>query len=346
MSMNNYLTLDKNRVRLYNYLLSSTHENISKYNKLLKDIQHRYSSISNLKKNFKETYLKFKSIVGCNNNSRLCKNIKNRISNKLSNSNIKDKLFNYNTNNTSGGNFGTNLEPVINDKSIDDLINDSKTKIENIISTYETELKNGNPELRKAKENITFNGAKGGGQKEKFKNGNLDDLIDYKYKLKYNEYFYNSEVNTQDVAIFAFLIFIIRTIILVILKLGIDVNMIQTFEDGMFYYVGLYILFIGIIFALVNMDHSLETNILNIDLTLLKKYLYYFYIDVNGISRIIINITILFIILLIPFIIKSNKNEDIYEENDLKKKRELYKQLGTFSIILWVFQTIIALIIK
>lgn len=320
MNINNYLLLENDRVKLYKYLLSSTPENISRYNNLLKDIKHRYSAVLNLKNKFKEDFYKLESLY----TGKLQNDMKQKITKDMDESKLKP-LFN-----ATGGAHLLNKTHYEDDN---EKYEEAKRIMNNTIDYYKTELKKDNEKLKEIVNDIKLD------KKDK----TIEDLEKHKYKLKYNKDFYNSEIETQDVIIFVFVIFIIRTITLILLRLAIDVNMLQTFEHGLLFYIGLYIVFIGILFSLVNMNHDFNSNF-----TLLKEYLYYLYADINGIYRIIIHISILFIILLIPVIIKAeqDKAEDKYEENDLKRKREIYKELSSFSLILWVFQAIIALIIK
>jgi hypothetical protein len=319
MNINNYLLLENDRLTLYKYLLSSTPENISRYNNLLKDIKHRYSAVLNLKNKFKENFYKLQTLYS----KKLLSDMKQKINDNIDTNSKLKNLF-------SGG------APLL-DEEYDDKkkYEHAKNIMDKTIENYNEEIFEDNKKLKEIVDKLKLDGNK--------EDKTIKELEEHKYKLKYNEDFYNSEITTQDVIIFVFVIFIIRTITLILLRLAIDVNMLQTFEHGLLFYIGLYILFIGILFSLVNMKHDLNNNF-----TLLKEYLYYLYSDINGIYRIIIHISILFIILLIPVIIKAeeDKAEDKYEENDLKRKREIYKELSSFSLILWVFQAIIALIIK
>jgi hypothetical protein len=176
---------------------------------------------------------------------------------------------------------------------------------------------------------------------EEYKNKKVEDLKEYKYNLKYNPYFYDSELKAQDIVFFIVIIFFIRIISLILLRILIDIEFIKTFEESLFFYTFLYILFFGIIYLLVNMTHDINSF-----LKFLPHYMYYFYSTTNGYYRLIFHISILLIILIIPLLIKSEQNDDIYNENNLKYKKNLYKEISTFSLILWIFLTILALIIK
>lgn len=179
------------------------------------------------------------------------------------------------------------------------------------------------------------------GQGEAEPGKNINDLRNYYDQLKNSKYLKEIEIENQDIALFVVSIFVIRIISLILLRLVIDIEFIQTFEHSLIFFVGIYIILFGILYFLVNIEYN-NKNIL-------PNYLYYYYSKTNGYYRIIIHIILLLVILIIPLIIKAEQDDvkDQYvENNDLSNKRRLYNDISNFSLILWVFSTIIALIIK
>jgi hypothetical protein len=344
--LDNYIVLDPDRVRLYRILLSSTPYSIKNFNNLLESVRNNLYGILNAKNEYKELSQKIRALGACSNDDKiLCKSLKKVIENK-----IKERL-NLNKNTKKFEDFNSYYKGIFQGGSKIDNKFTLNPKILNIIDKYigdiqidiNTLIKKYDYNIEEIRNTITM---KGGGinlpQKE-YIGKDIKDLEDFKYQLKYNEFFGDSELKTQDVIMFSVVIFFIRIISLMIVRLAIDINMLHTFEHILIFYIALYIIFLGIIYALVNIEYDIGNSF-----SLLKQYLYYFYFEINGYYRFILHLSILFIILLIPFIIKieEDKAEDSYIENDLRTKRNIYKEISNFSLILWVFLTIIALIIK
>lgn len=344
-NLDNYIFLDPDRVKLYRILLSSTPYSIKNFNNLLESVRNNLYGILNAKNEYKELSQKIRALGACSNDDKiLCKSLKKVLENK-----IKERLnLDKNKNLTDFNNYykgifqgGSKIDNnfILNPKILDS-IDKYIRAIQIDINTLIQESDNYTEEIRNSYI------SKGGGlnlpQKE-YIGKDIKDLEDFKYQLKYNEFFGDSELKTQDVIMFSVVIFFIRIISLMIVRLAIDINMLHTFEHILIFYIALYIIFLGIIYALVNIEYDIGNSF-----SLLKQYLYYFYFEINGYYRFILHLSILFIILLIPFIIKieEDKAEDSYTENDLRTKRNIYKEISNFSLILWVFLTIIALIIK
>ena len=352
--------LPPERIRISEYLASSSPEKIDAFYELLKNARSNVSTIISTKNRFKELTQQLKALGACHKgDTKLCNSIIEKLEEEINKTPNKNDYFPYYSTLIQGGegiadslitkkselssddtglNFTNITGKEINDNLLKpleetiDLLEDNKRENDTLSKVFNSIHNIKQEEKRGGKYNIP---------KKKYENNTLKDLEDYKYRLKYNEFFYDGDIKTQDIILFVITIFVIRTITLMIIRLMIDINMIKSFEEGLVYYISIYILLLGIIFSLVNIEYKQNDSFVFI-----KEYLYYLYYSTNGTYRIILHCSILLLILLIPLIIKAEQNEENREDNDLKSKRNIYKELSSFSLILWIFLTIISLIIK
>jgi len=171
-------------------------------------------------------------------------------------------------------------------------------------------------------------------------------------KAIYNKF--NETVNPNlmkikliDRGIFIITTFLIRYISLLFINWGLSSNLINTFHNAFLYYCVMYIIlfifitmFVNVIIAYPIMELFTNNSIANI-----PNLFYYFYIYANGYIRLIVHILFIAILLFIPYIINidklSEKKSNISFNEDKKKK--LYDAISTFSLIIWILTSIIAL---
>lgn len=157
------------------------------------------------------------------------------------------------------------------------------------------------------------------------------------------------EIKMMDRVVFIITTFIIRYISLLFIDWGLTTNLINSFNYAFFYYCLMYLIlfifitmFINVIIAYPIMELFTNSGIANI-----PNLFYYFYIYTNGYLRLIIHISLIIILLFIPYIInidKDNKNE--IQKNisfNYDKKKKVYDAIAMFSLIIWILTSIIAI---
>jgi len=181
--------------------------------------------------------------------------------------------------------------------------------------------------------------------------------INKKAKIIYETY--KDDVNPEllkikmiDRIIFIGVTFLIRYISLLIIKWGLDTNLIGTFHKAFFYYCIIYLIiftfitmFVNVIIAYPILDLFSNTSIINI-----PNVFYYFYIYSNGSWRLLIHIIFIIIILFIPYIIsvdnidlKRITKDEINISVNFEKKEKILNSISTFSLIIWVMTSIISI---
>jgi hypothetical protein len=192
----------------------------------------------------------------------------------------------------------------------------------NKIKAYNTFLTTG----KKTKDNAnTYDGFKG----ELYNLENDKKIMAFKY-------------NQEDKYIFIAVTFVLRIITLTFVKWAIDVDFVNIFESALYLYIGLYIIFIGILWGIVNYE-GIDDTILGP----LKYYLYSFNKKINNGIHLIIHLTLLFILSFIPFIIQAGKNDmsfDKYNLSSVEEKRDMYRAISSFSLLMWIILSMIALV--
>jgi hypothetical protein len=157
------------------------------------------------------------------------------------------------------------------------------------------------------------------------------------------------EITLIDRIIFISITFMIRFIALALIFWGLNSNLINNFKTAYIYYSCIYILFFIFITALVNVMYYYPIFELfsNISLTNMPNFLYYFYIHFNGPYRLILHISIILILLVIPFVLElDKKTEDQTELNisfDFNQKEKILNSISYFSLGVFALTSIIAL---
>jgi hypothetical protein len=157
------------------------------------------------------------------------------------------------------------------------------------------------------------------------------------------------ELTLIDRIIFIATTFIIRLIALALIYWGLNSNLINNFKTAYLYYSAIYILFFIFITALVNVMYYYPIFELfsNISLTNMPNLLYYFYIHFNGPYRLILHISLILILLVIPFVLElDKKTEDQTEMNisfDFNQKEKILNSISNFSFGVFALTSIIAI---
>jgi len=148
--------------------------------------------------------------------------------------------------------------------------------------------------------------------------------------------------NQEDKYIFIAVTFVLRIITLIFIKWAIDVDFVNIFESALYLYIALYIIFVGILWGLVNFDGIEKTPF-----ALLKYYLYSFNKQINNGIHLIIHLILLIILSFIPFIIQAGKDDlsfNKYNLASIEAKRDMYRSISTFSLLIWIVLSMIALV--
>ena len=85
----------------------------------------------------------------------------------------------------------------------------------------------------------------------------------------------------------------------------------------------------------------------NVSLVSIPNLLYYFYIHINGMNRLILHMVIILILLVIPFIlslddIQNNDNTDNISFDNVRKNK-IYTTISNFSLVVWMLTSVVAL---
>lgn len=160
------------------------------------------------------------------------------------------------------------------------------------------------------------------------------------------------EIKMIDRVIFIITTFIIRYLSLIIVKWGLDTNLVNSFHSAFSYYTIIYLIFFTFITMFVNvviaypiMQLFTNQSILNI-----PNVFYYFYIYANGVMRLLVHVTFIIVLLFVPYIInidkinlKRNDKKQVNISVDNERKEKIYNSIIIFSTIIWVLTSIIAL---
>ena len=159
-------------------------------------------------------------------------------------------------------------------------------------------------------------------------------------------------INFEDRLVFIVVTFFTRYIAISIIQRGIDINLIKTFNEGIIYYVIIYIILFWFIVLLINIDNYainyMDDNIMNY----IRTYMFYFYMGTNGITHLLIHSLLLIVIIIIPIILNIKKKDvevDIDDEDKDKiilltyeERGKLSKLLSLITLFIWILTSIIA----
>lgn len=156
------------------------------------------------------------------------------------------------------------------------------------------------------------------------------------------------EITLIDRIIFIITTYLIRLIALALIYWGLNSNLINNFKTAYIYYSAIYILFFIFITALVNVMYYYPILELfsSISLNNMPNILYYFYIHFNGPYRLILHISLILILLVIPFVLElDKKTEDQTDMNisfDFNQKEKILNSISNFSFGIFALTSIIA----
>ena len=156
------------------------------------------------------------------------------------------------------------------------------------------------------------------------------------------------EITLIDRIIFIITTFIIRLIALALIYWGLNSNLINNFKTAYIYYSIIYILFFIFITALVNVMYYYPIFELfsNISLNNMPNLLFYFYIHFNGPYRLILHISLILILLVIPFVLELDKKTDDQTDMnisfDYNQKEKILNSISYFSLGIFALTSIIA----
>ena len=172
------------------------------------------------------------------------------------------------------------------------------------------------------------------------KTATYQDLRKKIYSIKNSEYFEDIKITNEDIYTFIATTYILRVISLYISLWFIQIEIIKDVESVIVCYILTYILLFILVYTFVNLgDNKLDTT---------KSYLYYFYSRVNfSYTRFIVHLGLLFLLIIIPFIIRTvDKESTRYKNITDTEKRYLYTFITNMSTIVWVILSIIAFFFK
>ena len=159
-------------------------------------------------------------------------------------------------------------------------------------------------------------------------------------RIKNNEYFEDIKITNEDIYTFIATTYFLRIIALYVSMWLIHIEIIKDVESVIICYIITYILLFILVYSFVNLhDNKLDTT---------KSFLYYFYSRVNlSYTRFIIHLGILFLLIIIPFIIRTVDKESVsYKGVSDAEKRQLYTFITNMSTIVWIVLSIIAFFFK
>ena len=169
-----------------------------------------------------------------------------------------------------------------------------------------------------------------------------------KYKNIYKYSPDRLEITLIDRIIFIITTFIIRLIALALIYWGLNSNLINNFKTAYIYYSIIYILFFIFITALVNVMYYYPIFELfsNISLNNMPNLLFYFYIHFNGPYRLILHISLILILLVIPFVLELDKKTDDQTDMnisfDYNQKEKILNSISNFSFGIFALTSVIA----
>ena len=159
-------------------------------------------------------------------------------------------------------------------------------------------------------------------------------------RIKNNEYFEDIKITNEDIYTFIATTYFLRIIALYVSMWLIHIEIIKDVESVIICYIITYILLFILVYSFVNLhDNKFDTT---------KSFLYYFYSRVNlSYTRFIIHLGILFLLIIIPFIIRTVDKESVsYKGVSDAEKRQLYTFITNMSTIVWIVLSIIAFFFK
>lgn len=161
----------------------------------------------------------------------------------------------------------------------------------------------------------------------------------------------NLEISKEDKLVFIGITFLLRIISLALIEWSLNTNFVLNFTQAYLLYLTIYILLLLLIIAIVNITYNLpliETYSSDNIFVKMASTLYYFYLmpgnRMASAYRLIAHILLLGVLTTIAILIKLSDNNDNTNINyDYAKKKKIKTTLNNFTLILWIFSSIIAL---
>lgn len=161
----------------------------------------------------------------------------------------------------------------------------------------------------------------------------------------------NIKVSKEDKLVFIGITFLIRLLTLVMIDWALNTNFCVNFTQCYILYLVLYSVFLLIIIVIINItynypifklyegNHSFYTS--------LVSAFYYFYL-IPGYTfksgiKLILHFAIIIFLTVIAILIVDNKSDTVTLNYDYREKKNIRKSLNNFTLILWLFTSIIAM---
>jgi hypothetical protein len=160
------------------------------------------------------------------------------------------------------------------------------------------------------------------------------------------------ELTKEDRLVFIGITFMIRLLILTVIDWSMTTNFVINFFQAYMLYIGLYFIFVLLFVVIVNLTYNLSIYKLYIDkhnlFTSMAGSLYYFYLVPGNMlgsgMRILIHLGLIFFMTIISLFISYNGS---YTEDEINynyaEKKQIKRQLNNFTLVLWIFTSILAM---
>ncbi len=247
-------------------------------------------------------------------------------------------------------------------KEIKDDIKENKDKIKKLIDANKSDYDKYYKNIQEIKENYkntsllekantTLNSILNSNGDENIKISKLKDEV---YMLENDNFkgLKNLDLTKEDRFIFIGITFLIRLIALSFIEWSLNTNYVLNFTQAYLLYLTIYILLLLLIVGIVNITYnsSLIDTYQKSDNFMVKiaSTLYYFYLipgnRLGSSFRLIAHILLLGIITTIAILIKLADSKDNTSINfDYGKKKSIRNTLNNFTLVLWVFTSILAI---
>lgn len=165
----------------------------------------------------------------------------------------------------------------------------------------------------------------------------------------------NLRLSKEDKLVFIAITFLLRLISLVIINWSLNSNFIVSFKQAYVLYIVIYSILLLLIIVIVNMTYNYPIYKLYLDshnvFTSIASAMYFFYIvpgyTISNSIRLIVHIGIIIILTFTTIIITEldNKKNDTEEVllYDYTLKKKIRSNLNNFTLILWLFTSLVAM---
>jgi hypothetical protein len=160
------------------------------------------------------------------------------------------------------------------------------------------------------------------------------------------------EVSREDRLIFIGLTFLLRIVVLTLIEWSLNTNFILTFTNAFLLYICVYSILFVIIIIIVNITYNypimdLYTGNHGI-FTSMASSLYYFYLipgsESKHLVRLGVHLGFIIFLTMIAILIKGNEEKNNEGLNyDYAVKRNIKRVINDFTMLLWIFTSIIAM---